>query len=76
MIALVSGFIVAMLALRTGDDLDLPFKDIPVNTAILFFLLIYLFKKTTAVALSATFTTFGIIYQLTMPRHTILHCCC
>lgn len=31
MIALVSGFIVAMLALRTGDDLDLPFKDIPVN---------------------------------------------
>lgn len=77
MIALVSGFIVAMLALRTGDDLDLPFKDIPVNKQpSFFFCWFYLFKKTTAVALSATFTTFGIIYQLTMPRHTILHCCC
>lgn len=37
MIALVSGFIVAMLALRTGDDLDLPFKDIPVNKQPSFF---------------------------------------
>lgn len=47
------------------------------QATILFFCwFFFLFKKTTAVALSATFTTFGIIYQLTMPRHTILHCCC
>lgn len=45
MIALVSGFIVAMLALRTGDDLDLPFKDIPVNKQPSFFFCWFIFLK-------------------------------